>query len=234
MRQDWRYIPQDGVCYLNSEVFLTWPDEKVLEFIKQFEAVRYHIRGWRNWNNLWRSTLGLDTTHGKRILDYGSGYGIEALQFCRSGNRVTLSDIFPSNVAAAERMLKLSGYEPARDKIFDIFYSNGVLHHTPEIRGILEKHVKALAPDGEVRLLLYTDLAWTAVTGQPVPPADSDVRESKYFETFVAGMDASGDYADWYNREKLANTVSGILELEQFNYITQDGRYATAILRPCA
>jgi 2-polyprenyl-3-methyl-5-hydroxy-6-metoxy-1,4-benzoquinol methylase len=172
-RLPWNFIPADGIGYVNSEDFLTWPDGVVLHFIRTFETHRY--QSWRNFNNLWRSTLGLDSTHGKRVKDFGCGFGIEALQFAKSGNEVLLSDIFPSNVQAAERVLRLSGYTPAPDGPVDVFYSNGVLHHSPQMRELLEKEVANLNPGGEVRLLLYSDRAWILTTATRVPPIEDDV-----------------------------------------------------------
>lgn len=227
---DWRYIPFDNVGYINSEEFLKWPDEAVKHFIKTFELNRYG--GDRNWGNQWRSTLGLDTTSEKKVHDYGCGFGIEALQFCRSGNSVYVSDIFPSNVRAAERVLRISGYEPIPKCKVDIFYSNGVLHHTRKIREILEAAVENLNPGGEIRLLLYSDRAWTWATGAPLPAIEDDVSRHPAFEKYVRVMDESGDYADWYNREKLERLVGDFLTVEKFTYIMRGGQYATMTLRP--
>lgn len=226
----WKAIPVDGIGYIDSEEFLAWSDVRVRSFIREFEATRYG--GWRNYGNLWRSTLGLDTTHGKRIMDFGCGYGIEALQFCKSGNEVVISDIHPSNIAAATRVLKLSGFSPAVPGKVDIFYSNGVLHHSPQIREILKGAVGNLNDGGEIRLLLYTDKAWTGKTGTPVPPIEEDVTKHPAFPVYVKAMDAVGEYADWYTREKLEMRVGDFLEVEDFTYITPNGMYATTHLRP--
>jgi hypothetical protein len=45
-------------------------------------------------------------------------------------------------------------------------------------------------------------------------------------------MDEAGDYADWYNQEKLEMRVGDFLTVEKFNYIMKTGIYATVILRP--
>ena len=230
--EGWRRLPADGYGYIDSAEFLKWPDFRVLEFVRQFETIRYC--GSRNWNNLWRETLGLDSTHGKRILDYGCGFGIEALQFCKAGNSVALYDIHDTNRKAAERVLKLHGYEPANffGGGFDVFYSNGCLHHTPDMPQILRDAVPALAPDGEIRLLLYSDKAWILKTCTPLPPIDSDVRDAAAFPKYVRAMDEVGEYADWYNREKLEYRIGDFLKIERFDYIQEDGALCTATLKP--
>ncbi len=226
----WQCIPVDGIGYLDSEEFLGWNDNRIRAFIRDFEATRYG--GWRNAGNLWRSTLGLDTTHGKRIMDFGCGYGIEALQFCKSGNEVVLSDIHPGNVKAAEKVLRVSGYEPAEPGKVDIFYSNGVLHHTPLIREILEEAVENLNDGGEIRLLLYSDKAWIIKTGTDLPPIKADVTKHPAFPIYVKAMDAVGEYSDWYTKEKLEMRVGDFLDVLDFTYITPNGMYATTHLRP--
>jgi SAM-dependent methyltransferase len=227
---DWSHIPFDDVGYVSSKEFLGWPDEAVRKFIDTFERNRYG--GVRNWENLWRETLGLDSTHGKKVHDYGCGFGIEALQFCRSGNSVHVSDIFPSNIQAAERVLRISGYEPLPKCKVDIFYSNGVLHHSPKIREILKEAVENLNPGGEIRLLLYSDKAWTWATNAPLPGITEDISKHPAFQRFTRVMDEAGDYADWYNQEKLEMRVGDFLKVEKFNYIMKNGIYATVILRP--
>lgn len=227
----WNHIPVDDIGYINSEEFLTWDNEKVIRCVERFEHNRY--TGWRNWKNLWRATLGLDTTFNKTILDFGCGYGIEALQFCKLGNQVMLSDIHQTNILAAERVLNISGYKsiPNEGK-FDVFYSNGVLHHTPEIREILLKAVDRLNNEGEIRLLLYSDKAWTQKTLTPLPKIEDDVSSNLYFDKYIKAMDSVGQYADWYNQEKLQYKVGDFLKIEKFYYITENGMYATVILKP--
>jgi SAM-dependent methyltransferase len=228
----WRRIPADGIGYLDSQEFLSWPEIRVKQFIQRFELERY--AGGRNWKNLWRSTLGLDTTRNQRVLDYGCGFGIEALQFARAGNEVLLYDIHPTNVLAAKRVLEVAGYGAniGTPGNIDVFYSNGVLHHTPMIREILKREIKSLYRGGEVRLLLYSDKAWKLKTGTPLPPIDADVREHEAFPRYVKAMDDVGEYADWYNREKLEMRVGDFLTIERFTYIMENGMFCTATLKP--
>lgn len=230
----WHSIPADDIGYLDPKEFLTWTDDKVREFVAKFEATRYGKE--RNWNNLWRSTLGLDTTHGKRVLDYGCGFGIEALQFAKSGNQVELMDIWPDSVAAAARVLEVSGYKPThlqRGEV-DVFYSNGCLHHCPDIREKLQWAADMLAPGGEIRLLLYSDKAWTVKTATELPPILEDVSTHPAFWRFVRAMDAVGEYADWFSRKKLEFIVGNFLEIVNYDYITEQGIFCTVTLKPRA
>src|ERR1051326_6937817 len=77
-QEQWSRPPVDDVGYLPSSQLLQLADADLVELIEKMARVRY--TGWRNYENRWRVTLGLDDTHGKRILDFGCGTGLEALQ----------------------------------------------------------------------------------------------------------------------------------------------------------
>ena len=116
-----------------------------------------HCDHWHNGGNLWVEHLHKpQCTKGKHILDYGSGVGIESLALARLGNTVSIADINAANLDLVERVLRVSGYGHAlRHKLLlnasypyfvlpegetvDVFYSNGVLHHTPELPRILQR-----------------------------------------------------------------------------------------------
>jgi SAM-dependent methyltransferase len=205
----WARLPVDDVGYLRPELFHGRSDAWVKKWVRRFEATRYG--GWRNHGGLWRSTLGLDTTRGRRIIDWGCGFGIEALQYARLGNRITLSDLTREGLAAAERVLAVHGFdcEIAGETLpeADIFYANGSLHHCPEAADVLET-----APCPEARLMVYSDRAFAA-----------------HGSNLVRAMDEVGSYADWYSPDKL-DALAPSWRLRESHYITQNGFYLTAIL----
>jgi SAM-dependent methyltransferase len=98
----------DDVGYIHPSEVLAMDDEQLRRWVANFERNRYE--GWRNHENLWRDTLGLDTTLGKHILDYGCGFGIEALQFAPR-NRLTLFDLTDEGLEAAAYVLAVHGPE---------------------------------------------------------------------------------------------------------------------------
>lgn len=246
-RRGWDYLPVDDVGYVSPCDVALLPDESLREWVRRFEQVRYS--GWRNHDGLWRRELGLDTTTGKHVLDYGCGFGIEALQFARAGNAVSLADLYYETRQIAVRILRVMGYghavrlgmrsmeEPPYLELndstrFDVFYANGVLHHSTTPRDLLSRAHGLLAPGGELRLMLYSDKAWTQYVGTPLPREFEDVREADGYEKFVEVMDAVGSHADWYNEEKLRMLADGLFTVRRFAYITNDGRYCAAVLDP--
>lgn len=222
-RQNWEIIPLDDVGYFSAEDLLKDPglDEK----IAQMEKTRYG--GWRNYDNKWRELLGLDSTRGKTILDFGCGVGIESLQFTRLGNKVYSADINEASTKLAQRVagsipVQVTGEYPFWPDIqFDIFYANGVLHHIPYARQILERALECGAT--EFRLMLYTDIAWQLATGGALD--DESLRPM-----FAAAYDFKAAYADWYNEAKLKRLFGDILQLKSFEYITPRKEYSVAIM----
>lgn len=170
------------------------------------------------------------------------GWGLEALEFARAGNRVSLADLSPVNLQLAERVLGLFGFVPdyvfeISDKFpfinnktsFDIFYCNGVLHHIPWARDVMcVAHDLVLRLGGEVRLMLYSDIGWRIATNS-VPP--ENVTSHPKFEKFVRHFDAVGDYADWYNSAKLKSRFGDLFNVVRCEYLTPEKIYLAAVLR---
>lgn len=235
----WSHPPIDDVGYFASEDLLDLPDQELRQIIEGMRITRY--TGWRNHKNLWRSQLGLDSTVGKDVMDFGCGVGVEALEFALHGNRVKLADISKPNLQLAERvlhlfnvgpeaMLEVSDKEPfveAEPESLDVFYCNGVLHHIRWPEKILRRAHELLRPGGEVRLMVYSDTGWRQATGTE-PPENTE--SHPLFQKFVRHFDAVGEYADWYNREKLEG-MAGALQVETVKHITNDDRYLAAVLK---
>lgn len=245
--QAWSCPPVDDVGYLSSAEMLEYDDDDLRAMVETFEWNRYN--GWRNPGNLWREKLRIDTTSGKRVLDYGCGVGIEALQYARNGNQVSVLDISAKNVWLAERILLLHGHvaemliikqtetsskvseqwvgEAANHKRWDVIHCAGVLHHIPDPRPTIEWMHRFLDPSGELRLMVYTDDAWRLATGTAPP---DNVREHEEFDQYWRTWDPIGGYADWYDAERLTQRFGDLFEVEEFTKICAGGAYAVAIL----
>jgi len=235
----WSHLPVDDVGYPHASDLLAMSDTELIELVNQMRATRYG--GWRNHGGLWREVLGLDSTTDKDILDFGCGIGIEALEFALVGNRVSLADLSSVNVQLAERVLGLFGCSPVSifhvsDKFpyfaglsdsFDIFYCNGVLHHIPWARSVMEVAHNVIREDGEARLMTYSDTGWRRATNTDPP---EDVTSHPQFEKFVRHFDQVGDYADWYNEAKLKDWFGDLFDVTRCEYITPEKIYLASIL----
>jgi len=96
---------------------------------------------------------------GKDVLEIGCGAGFDAYNFITRGAVYTGIDITPENIKRTTKHLSLYSligeiYEadaeklPFPDESFDVVYSNGVLHHTPDIEKAFSEAFRVLRKGG--------------------------------------------------------------------------------------
>lgn len=239
-RRSWSNPPVDDVGYISSAELMERSDAELVELIQEMWKARYY--GWRNHDNLWREVMGLEDTSGAVVLDYGCGVGLESLEYARMGNEIYISDIAESNVALAERVLRLFGHEPdgtffiknrrpfiseLTEGCLDVIHCSGVLHHIPKPVPVVAQMAQWLVRGGELRLMLYSDVAWRLTTGTFPPEVAADDPE---FMTFVNAMDGVGAYADWYDRSRLEDRFGEWFNVRRFEYLTENHNYLGAVL----
>ena len=107
-----------------------------------------------------------DGARGLRVLEIGCGLGTDGAQFAKAGADYTGVDLTDAAVDLARRrfeLFNLSGTFRAADAenldfadaSFDLVYSHGVLHHTPDTaRAVREVH-RVLRPGGRAVVMLY-------------------------------------------------------------------------------
>lgn len=103
---------------------------------------------------------------GLRVLEIGCGLGTDGAQFARAGADYTGVDLTDAAVGLAQKrfeMFNLPGtfrtadaeHLDFADDSFDLVYSHGVLHHTPDTaRAVSEVH-RVLKPGGRAVVMLY-------------------------------------------------------------------------------
>ena len=113
-----------------------------------------------------QSAVGFEKAGGLRVLEIGCGCGSEAERFARAGAHYTAVDLTNAAVSITRRRFQLANLEgrfvqgdaenlPFADGSFDLVYSHGVLHHTPDTpRTIREVH-RVLSPGGRAVVMLY-------------------------------------------------------------------------------
>lgn len=242
--------PPIGGENVDSQSILSWSEQMVRDWVRMAYVKQYTQPS--NWNGLYRSALKLDQTIGRWVLDYGSGFGFDALTYARMGNQVALADINPTNLRVATRILNCHGYSPYAtyhipaelsldDMVksinsFDVFHCSGVFHHLPpqdqqSLLGILKVMDSPTRPI-ELRLMVYTHVLWLQ-GAQALYPTDHDVRKAHatVFQRFVRYCDAVGNWADYFTPEKMAAIGDQYgWVLRDWTWLRPDAGYAVAIL----
>jgi 2-polyprenyl-3-methyl-5-hydroxy-6-metoxy-1,4-benzoquinol methylase len=101
-----------------------------------------------------------------RVLEIGCGVGTDGLQFARAGAIYTGVDLTDAAIDLARKNFASAGMQGEfrmadaehldfPDQSFDIVYSHGVLHHTPDIGAALREIHRVLKPRGQAIVMLY-------------------------------------------------------------------------------
>jgi ubiquinone/menaquinone biosynthesis C-methylase UbiE len=143
-------------------------DPGTKEFFDQVEAHRYRVESFIP------AFAEFGRWQGKDVLEVGVGLGTDFVNFVRAGARATGIDLTAAAVESVRKRLALEGLEadvrvadaealPFADASFDLVYSWGVLHHTPNTDRAVTELRRVLRPDGEARLMLYSRRSWVAL-----------------------------------------------------------------------
>src|SRR5712664_3366938 len=105
-------------------------------------------------------------SRGLRVLEIGCGLGTDGTQFAKAGADYTGVDLTDAAVELARKNFELLGLRgdfrtadaenlDFADETFDLVYSHGVLHHTPDIEAAVNEIHRVLKPDGRAIVMLY-------------------------------------------------------------------------------
>jgi SAM-dependent methyltransferase len=110
--------------------------------------------------------IDFDVARGKRLLEIGHGMGTDLLTFCEHGAEVYGIDITAEHHRLATRNFEVHGRQAVLklcdaasidfpSEFFDVVYSHGVLHHTPDTVRCISEAYRVLKPGGLFILSLY-------------------------------------------------------------------------------
>jgi SAM-dependent methyltransferase len=131
------------------------------EFFGRVEHERYDV--YAPWM---RAAIGFEEHAGEAVLEIGPGLGTDHAQFARAGARMFALDLTNSHLQLTRQRFRNEALStrpvrgdaerlPFADASFDLVYSYGVLHHTPDTAGaVLEIH-RVLRPGGLAIVGLY-------------------------------------------------------------------------------
>ncbi len=156
IQRQWNRDPA-GAHYVKSAAHHT------LEWF--LEAERYRYEEYAPWM---RETMEFAQHRGEDVLEIGGGMGTDLAQFAAHGARVTDLDLSLGHLRLARENLHARGL-PGRfvhhdaetlcfaDSSFDVVYSNGVIHHTPNTGNVIREMFRVLRPGGRAIVMVYAE-----------------------------------------------------------------------------
>jgi SAM-dependent methyltransferase len=130
------------------------------EFFQRVEAHRYA----KEWHI--PEAADFVGARGLRVLEIGCGLGTDGAQFAAAGADYTGVDLTDAATELARKRFQLSNLRGEfriadaenldfADETFDLVYSHGVLHHTPDTARAAREIHRVLRPGGRAIVMLY-------------------------------------------------------------------------------
>lgn len=132
-----------------------------LDYFEAVEAYRYtmepEIHGFAQFSR-WKN---------KKILEVGIGAGTDFLQWVRVGAHAHGIDLTEEALANVQHRMDLYGLTPADMRVadaehlpydsntFDLTYSWGVIHHSPNTEQCLAEIIRVTKPGGTIKIMIY-------------------------------------------------------------------------------
>lgn len=137
-------------------------------YFAEIAAARYHLEPYIP------AFAGFDTAQGKRVLEIGVGAGSDFQKWCEHALHVTGVDLTEAAISLTKERLELHSISPEQyflqtadaenlpftDNSFDLVYSWGVLHHTPDTVRAFQEVFRLLKPGGTVKAMIYHVPSW--------------------------------------------------------------------------
>ena len=110
---------------------------------------------------------------GKKVLEIGCGIGTAAINFARFGADYTGVELSSKSLELTQQRFnvynqtgkfyegnaeELTNFLPAEK--YDLIYSWGVIHHTPNPKKAISEISKYLSKDGVLKIMLYSSESW--------------------------------------------------------------------------
>jgi ubiquinone/menaquinone biosynthesis C-methylase UbiE len=137
------------------------------EYYSQIERRRYELEPFIH------RFAQFESTAGQNVLEIGVGAGTDHVQFARAGAELHGIDLTEHGVELVRRRLALEDLSsdlrvadaeslPFASDAFDVVYSWGVLHHTPDTARAIAEAVRVTRPGGRICIMVYSRHSWVS------------------------------------------------------------------------
>lgn len=204
LRKKWVEVPVTQFGQMKTTDLLNLSDELLLD---QWQKAREEITtGLQFSHRGWYHTLYADGMRGKKVMDVGSGFGVDSITFARNGARLTFVDLVETNLEVLKRLCKIMGLKDARfhvlqdldslrplDTDYDVIMAFGSMHNAPVdvMKPEYQELIRHLKVGGRWLQLAYPKIRWIRA-GCPS------------FEAWGPMCDGPGTpWEEWYDVPKL-------------------------------
>lgn len=202
VRQFWDYDPC-GTRYLNDE--------------EDFEA---HARARYALEPYIPEFAQFASARACKVLEIGVGMGADYLEWLKAGAQATGIDMSAASLERARRRCVSAGYSPDLrvadaehlpfgDETFDVVYSYGVMHHSPDAGQCLREAWRVLKPGGQARIMLYHH---PSLTGAMLWLRYGALRGKSLRETVYERLESPGTKT--YTRVEIPSLMEGFEDVE--------------------
>jgi 2-polyprenyl-3-methyl-5-hydroxy-6-metoxy-1,4-benzoquinol methylase len=133
------------------------------EVEKRKYLVEYHIPNFAEFEK-WK---------GKKVLEIGCGIGTDSINFAKAGAELTCVELSEESLNLCKKRfevfnLKANFFLGSAEELskivpienYDLIYSFGVIHHTPNPEKVFDEIKKYMSESSEVRIMMYSKYSW--------------------------------------------------------------------------
>jgi SAM-dependent methyltransferase len=173
LRKKWVEVPTTRDGRNKTTQFLEMPDDALLAEWEKARAdittgVQFAHRGWYH-------ALYADSMRGKKIMDVGSGFGVDSITFAQHGARLTFVDLVETNLNVLKRLCGILNLQDVKfhvledvsslrrlDSDYDVIMAMGSLHNAPPevMKPEYQELTRHLKVGGRWLQLAYPESRW--------------------------------------------------------------------------
>lgn len=133
------------------------------EVEKRKYFVEYHIPSFVEFEK-WK---------GKKVLEIGCGIGTDSINFAKAGADLTCVELSEESLNLCKKRFEIYGLKAKfilcnaeeitqyiKDETFDLIYSFGVIHHSPDPKKIMQSIKKFCHKNTEVKIMIYSFISY--------------------------------------------------------------------------
>lgn len=144
------------------QVWYSDKNEGSIEWLNELEYKRYRV-----FYSCLPEVAEFEWHKGEKVLEVGVGVGTDLIQYAKNGARVSGIDLTEKAMESTKKYFELRNlpYEtlqtadaenlPFENDTFELVYSFGVLHHTPNTDKAIKEIHRILKPEGKAIVMLY-------------------------------------------------------------------------------